>query len=363
MQTVFSHIVRKRLSQESENVATEALAFIVESSEPARVGVMKLLTRIAPGLPPLRFGTQYTQENARPDMCGFDGGMPRVFVENKFWAGLTENQPVAYLRLLANYDSPAVLLTVVPAKRLETVRREFTHRLNAAGVIVTSRESSSQVPHVLAADFGSGFQTSPILAITSWASVLSAIEAELEDPRQRSDLGQLRALCAAADDGAAVPFSSVELTNQRTPILLLQLAAIVQRAVDLGVTESVLSIDGLRAVSTWERIGRYVSFAKAPGVGAWFGTDFRRWWQRGSTPLWLVFSGSEFGRPVEVRAILQPWAELHGVDFSLQGEGFGVGIGVVPGEEQDRVIRHIVDQLRVVANELAALPPKSVNVL
>jgi hypothetical protein len=59
-------------------------------------------------------------------MWGFDGGTPRVFIENKFWAGLTENQPVAYLRLLAQYASPTVLLTVVPASRLETVASSNT---------------------------------------------------------------------------------------------------------------------------------------------------------------------------------------------------------------------------------------------
>src|SRR5207249_4737659 len=47
--------------------------------------------------------------SARPDMCRFDGGAPRVLIENKFWAGLTENQPVEYLRRLAGYPNPAVL--------------------------------------------------------------------------------------------------------------------------------------------------------------------------------------------------------------------------------------------------------------
>jgi hypothetical protein len=43
MSTVFSYIVQKRLFKENENVATEALAFIVNSSEDARTGLMNLL--------------------------------------------------------------------------------------------------------------------------------------------------------------------------------------------------------------------------------------------------------------------------------------------------------------------------------
>ena len=42
-QTVFSHIVKKRLSQESENVATTALSFVLELSVGARTGLLKLL--------------------------------------------------------------------------------------------------------------------------------------------------------------------------------------------------------------------------------------------------------------------------------------------------------------------------------
>lgn len=82
MNTVFSYIVQKRLSQENENIATEALAFIVDSSERGRGGLMKLLRGIAPDLPALRFRTQQTEGTARPDMWGLDGSTPRVFVEN-----------------------------------------------------------------------------------------------------------------------------------------------------------------------------------------------------------------------------------------------------------------------------------------
>ena len=97
MNTVFSHIVQKCLPEYFENIATEALAFILHSDESARSGIMKFLRGIAPGLPPsLHFHTQQTDDKTRPDMCGFDGTTVRVFIENKFWAGLTENQPVHY---------------------------------------------------------------------------------------------------------------------------------------------------------------------------------------------------------------------------------------------------------------------------
>jgi hypothetical protein len=359
MNTVFSYIVQKRLSQENENVATEALAFILDSSERGRSGLMKLLRGIAPDLPALRFRTQQTDGSARPDMWGLDGGTPRVFVENKFWAGLTKNQPMEYLRLLAKYPNPTVLLVVVPEARLETVWRDFKRQLNTPDVSTSDRNSPANVVYVAAIDFGPALATVPILAITSWANVLFAIEAEIADePQHRNDLLQLRALCDAADDDASAPFSSTELTNQRTPAFVLHLNLVIQRAVDLGVTEGVLNIKGLMPMSNWERAGRYISFPKAMSVGAWFGTDFRRWRERGSTPMWLVFQANEFGRGLEVRAILEPWAEQRKLVCSVQADGFGVGIDLVPGEEQEHVIRSIVKRLGDVAAELSRLTMK-----
>ena len=66
MQTVFSHIVQKRFSQENEDVATDALAFILHSSESARNGMMKLLRGVAPNMPGLRFRTQQTEGSIAP---------------------------------------------------------------------------------------------------------------------------------------------------------------------------------------------------------------------------------------------------------------------------------------------------------
>lgn len=353
MGTVFSHIVQKRLSQENENVATEALAFIVDSSAAARRGLMKVLLGVAPELPALRFRTQQTENDARPDMWGYDAANLRVLIENKFWAGLTENQPVQYMRLLEKCSKPAVLLVVVPTAREETVWRELQRRLNSSKILVANRDTGAGIVH--AADTEAG----TILALTSWPRLLSAIEVELlDEPQSRNDLQQLRALCEAADSDAFVPISSTELTDQRTAAFILQLGATVKRAVDLSITEGVLSIDRLRQAPGWERIGRYVSFPMGSGFGCWFGIDFRLWRQYGCTPLWLVFSRTAFGRAPEVQAILEPWADNAAILTKFDDDRYVIGIDLLTGEDFDAVVRSVADQLKVIANELAVLGPK-----
>jgi hypothetical protein len=224
--------------------------------------------------------------------------------------------------------------------------------LNLANVSTTDRIPSVNVPHLATVDFGPTLGTAPTLAITSWAKVLLAIDSELADePLRRNDLLQLRALCDAADDSTA-------LTNQRTPALLLHLNSVVQRAVEIGVTDGVLSIDGLKAVSSWDRIGRYISFPKAARIGAWVGMDFRLWREHGSTPLWLLFASSPWGRALEVRLILEPWAHIrHIVSAVLKDDTFAVGIDVLAGEEREQVMKAIVATLKNISDELSRLPP------
>ena len=94
--------------------------------------------------------------------------------------------------------------------------------------------------------------------------MLSLLEHEaIDDPRARGDLVQLRALCDAADNDAFAPVSRMELSDQRTPALLLQLGSIVKEAVVQSATENILRVGGLRPQASWERIGRYVLYQRA----------------------------------------------------------------------------------------------------
>jgi len=354
METIFSHIVQKRFSRQNEDVATDALAFILHSSDQARHGFMKLLRGIEAALPDLRFRTQQSEGNIRPDMRGFDGPSTRVFVENKFWAGLTENQPVSYLRQLSECAQPTILLVVVPAAREQTIWRELVARSSDAGISQTDRASPAGVA------FCATTQLGPILALTSWRKLLSAMELEAEeDSRAMADLAQLRSLCDAADSHAFIPVSAEDMTDQRTPAFLLQMNTIVQDSVQLAVTDGVLDLNGLRPQASWERIGRYVKFANASGCGAWIGVHLELWKQRGSTPLWLVFAQGDFSRAMEARQVLEPWASREGVISFSDGDQFSLGLDIAVEEEKDVVVRSIAKTLRSIATALSVLPPRS----
>jgi hypothetical protein len=92
-------------------------------SPAARRALNSIPTSLDLPLPEVRsFRTQSPAENlAIPDLAGFNAeGRVRILLENKFWVGLTANQPAAYLERLPE-DGLGLLLLVVPRRRLHAL--------------------------------------------------------------------------------------------------------------------------------------------------------------------------------------------------------------------------------------------------
>jgi hypothetical protein len=193
------------------------------------------------------------------------------------------------------------------------------------------------------------------LAVTSWTRLLSILEPEVaEDPAARSDLLQLKALCESADSGAFLPISSEEITDQRTPAYILQLGTIIQDSIHKAINQNILSIKGLMPQASWDRTGRYAKFVES-GVGFWFGINYRLWKEHGESPLWMVFSTGEFSLTQEVHSLLESWATNEELFTTFQNGEFAIAIDIVTGEEKDRVIVEVVDQMKKIANVLSKL--------
>ncbi len=352
MKSVLSHIVQKQFSGEYENIATEALAYLVQTNDRARGGLLKMLRGIKPDLPNISFQTQQAEDNKRPDMWGLDGGRLCMLIENKFWAGFTENQPVEYIKLLASHQKEGILLMVVPAAREDSAWREMLKRLNESAIGYEEQKATADIPLLVKTGLG------PLLALTSWTKLLRSIDDELADePQARNDLIQLRALSETAESDAFVPISAAELTNQRFPALILQLVNVIIKVHEVGLTEGLFSSDGVAAASTFERIGRYVKFPRAVNVCAWFGVSLILWQKHGRSPLWLMFiNNSTHCRGEEVRAILESWAETEGIFTSSENNSFNIAINVPAGEDFDYVVRNILGQVRKIVDKLTELP-------
>jgi hypothetical protein len=345
MSRVLSHIIQKRFSKVNEDVATDALAYILESSSAANNGMRKLLRGLIPDLPALTFRTQEAEGTIRPDMWGYDGPELRVFLENKFWAGLTDNQPVNYLKELAKCSKQSALLVVAPHTRRHTLWAELQRRMSDAGITCEDNGDSAGIEYSARTSMG------PMVALTSWDNILSLLEHEsADDLEARGDLVQLRSLCDAADIDAFSPLSREEITDQRIPSLVLELSSICEEVSNLGVSEGVIDHKGTRPQASSERIGRYTYMATDHEVeklpGAWLGIHFRLWKKHGITPLWALFLDSDWGQAQIMRDYLEPWATKEGIFTTIDSDGsFAIALDLPHAEEKDAVVRAVVDRL------------------
>ena len=126
--TLLAHLI-PRLPVQSEPIATQALTYVLNAAPDIAKAFMSVVHQT--GFEPFERGRIAAEErhgDGIPDLTIWDtAGVVRVLVENKFWAGLTETQPVGYLDQLPS-DAPAALLFVVPHTRLHIVWAELKKR-------------------------------------------------------------------------------------------------------------------------------------------------------------------------------------------------------------------------------------------
>lgn len=141
MDRLLTHVAK--LVRSPENLATEALVFILQQSAAARRGLGEFLSTHLrlDGLAQLSFSSQaHERDGGIPDVAGADAsGVTRLFIEAKFWAGLTDHQPTSYLERL---DEGGALVFVVPAVRSKLAWRELVARLDAKGMGSTPTEDA-----------------------------------------------------------------------------------------------------------------------------------------------------------------------------------------------------------------------------
>lgn len=349
MRTLFSHIIQKRYSQSYEDIATDALAYILNTHDSAKRALMQFLRTIEPILPDLNFSTQMVEGTIRPDMWGTSENKIFLYVENKFWAGLTGNQPVNYLEELAKNNYPTLLLMVVPGAREQTMVMELLRRINDAGIdFVENVTNHKGIVWQIRTGIG------PSLTLTSWPRILEMIKADSENkPAVKEDIKQLQSLCDAADIDKFIPFDASDLNNQLTPAIILQFGQVIRDVGAIGLRKGFMNKDGLTMGVTFSGFGIYYWLNSQGCVGVWFGVDYDLWKTYG-LPLWLKFSPTPtFGRSAEVEPMLRTQPVGNHLIQKLDDDSLAVSINIQPGSDKDRVINDAANQIESIAEALS----------
>ena len=280
-----------RFATHPENLATEALNFILQRSEAVREAFHRVVAELGIEVPErLSFSTQAADERgARPDLVASESsGRVRIIIEAKFWAGLTERQPVAYLEGLPR-NVPGLLLFVAPAARAETLWAELKRRVVAAKIkkleVLPSRYSGQVQIAKLAG--------SRHLGLTSWGCLLEVLHDAARtdgDIHAGEDIRQLKSLCARMDSEAFLPLASEELTST-IGRRIIQFNGLVDDLTSRLVACGLASIKNQKSSAT---ASYYVRYMKLNGYAAELHFNPLQWMRWGRSPIWFGVRGPEW---------------------------------------------------------------------
>jgi hypothetical protein len=295
--TLLAHVVSKFASRQWENVATESLHYLLDRKA-AGAAVNSLLAPLGfdPGSLVWRTQASSFDDSSIPDLVGNDAQDRHVLiVEGKFWASLTENQPLGYLerQALQFPDDPAgcLLLFLVPKRRENVITAELEQRLG---------ERHSRVGPFPVITDSNGRRVVVVL----WSQMLAQLQVAFEaahDSEAVDDLAQLRGLCDRADSEQMLPITPEEIGSERGH-RFIEFCDIVDQVADALVADGTVSKKGLGQASSRGWWGRYVRAAS--GHVFLIGVLAPSWATVWPTPWWLVFndSGSEVSQALGVLA-------------------------------------------------------------
>ncbi|MCY4414746.1 MAG: hypothetical protein OXE87_00315 [Chloroflexi bacterium] len=219
-------------------------------------------------------------EKERVDLAAFDAdGHERILLEAKFWADLTDHQPVTYLRRL-NRSIPSVLLFVVPNSRAEGLWIEILDRSESKmSINPLIRDGELRVAAV-------GNNSSRMM-LTSWSHLLGVL-AQNCDQETKSDLAQLLGLAEKMEKEMFIPWEERDFSREM-PAKLQGLRQVIDGAITRGDEQRWIGEQN----SSHPRGIEYGRYLWLSGVGVWFGVDFRSWSELGTSPLWAQLKNDD----------------------------------------------------------------------
>lgn len=274
-----------RIKGSQEDLASEGLTYILQRSSSARNALRNIFS-LHSGI---TFGNisylcQAVGEHLeRPDISGIDeNGNEVVMVEAKFWASLTDNQPLKYLERLGGNS---VLMFVCPSLRARSIFEELHIRFKKAAVDFQPNFSNNTFV----------FQNNQHLIVKTWQEVLGSIRIQLVQDSEHvllSDIDQIIGLCELIDSNAFLPYQSEDFA----PAIAKKINSyydLTDKVVDELKKRGLADTANLNA--TPQKYG-YTRYFKIFDFGLALNVRFDFWEKVADTPFWLCIKDDTSGK-------------------------------------------------------------------
>ena len=267
-----------RIKGSQEDIATYSLGYLLGQSSVLNEAFTRLIaeTLQVPLEELLAYNCQDADEQyGRPDIAGYENGILKVLCEAKFFAGLTENQPVSYLKRLIGTEGSGVIF-ICPKERIISLWDKTRILAEEAGI-------HGKMISDYCVDY-SGTH----MSIISWRKIIAELllVAAERDPVMVGDLHQLEGFIDKIESEAFVPFNEDDFSVQTARSIDRYYQTVDQVLEVLKAhTELNPSTTGLRASPRWQG---YSSYIKLKNYG--ISVDYiRHMWKQPTsvyTPFW-----------------------------------------------------------------------------
>jgi len=325
-----------------EDIVSESLTYILEKSAVAKeVIATQIQSKTGSSIPTLHYHTQIVKENlGRTDISGIDSqGKEKVILEAKFWASLTENQPISYLKRL---DNNGTLVFICPSLRKVSLYKELFRRIQ-----------SEKLPFE---EFSNSFKlNNQYILIWSWTEILELIKAELkihQETELLSDIDQLIGLCEVVDKNSFLPLTEKDLSPNIGKKVNSFYEIVDGVIAELSKNEQCNN-EGL---TQGGKKNRYYVYRNYYNYTISFGLNFEYWAKEADTPFFLKIEErndkitnihkGKYSQPEELKSKIKKLTLIIGKTI-LEDKKEGNFIPIYPKTEEDKdnVIKDMVAQI------------------
>lgn len=272
MQTILGNIVGK-FTRQLEDLASESLVFILNQNKNYQLQFSEYLKSVSHNRIMVNnhftADTQVTSDldESRPDII-LQESPSTIIIEAKFWAGLTDSQPIGYLERIHGEGN---LIFLVPSRRINSIRIEIKNKLENENVDAKMIDSHFVIKENLTIEF------------ITWRGVINTL---LSSPNSSldSNLIQLKGLIDMMEENPDfVPF-----TNEIfTPSAALQRDHLINI-----IDETIEGNPKLFSTKNLTHGGgkfKYLRFFKYQNKAPGFGMYSSELWMEYDTPVWIGF--------------------------------------------------------------------------
>ena len=338
MSLLLCHIANS-IGTSAEDIATMSLHYILQNSPVAKEALLNFIgTELASDFEQeLHFEIQSCGENKeRPDMSLRNQSNDEILLfEMKFWAGLTDNQPNAYIERLKKKNGKG-LVFICPNSRLISLSKE----------VAALAEYETQMGRLLQKkDF-------PPILIMSWEELIDLLEPRLQLEPFYNDLLQLKGLTGEMNNQDFRPFSLCDLSSDMAT-RIIDYYRIVDKIADSLIIHNFCNSKGLQASPQKDGYCRYLKVeSSATGIGISYSCNL---WQKGlngkTSPFWIAFQAVDCDNnwcnyPAELRCKLESSGKEFIVYRNRNKEVLAVPLYALRNTNEYETVENLVKQAK-----------------